>query len=178
MSLARASASMRWTNERSGAAVGLEGDSVTGGMGGDYTSWEGAIKTNKPNSTRPQAELEHCRGWFGELPKFAGGFATRCKMVTSGVADRSTPPRGAFTDRLHGAICEKCRDLRGDPQTGRRVAEAFGPDRHQAGAGAQEIEGVCTALNAAHAHDRDLHRLRHRVDLDQRDRADGRPRHA
>jgi hypothetical protein len=49
-------------------------DSVTGGMGGDYTSWRRPIKANGPYSTRPQAELEHCRGWFRQYPKFAGGF--------------------------------------------------------------------------------------------------------
>jgi hypothetical protein len=29
---------MRWTSERSGAADGLEGEFVAGGIGGDYTS--------------------------------------------------------------------------------------------------------------------------------------------
>jgi hypothetical protein len=29
---------MRCTSDRSGAATGLENDSLTGGMGGDYTS--------------------------------------------------------------------------------------------------------------------------------------------
>src|SRR5689334_25232444 len=73
---------MRCTRERSGAAVGLVGDSLTGDMGGDYTSCEEAIKIKRPNSTRPQAELEHCRGWFRQYPKFAGGFCGRLKMFT------------------------------------------------------------------------------------------------
>jgi hypothetical protein len=38
MSLARWSASMRCTRERSGAATGFGSDSLTGGIGGDYTS--------------------------------------------------------------------------------------------------------------------------------------------
>jgi hypothetical protein len=44
--------------------MGLEGDSLTGGMGGDYTSWAGAFKQKMANSARPQPELEHCRGRF------------------------------------------------------------------------------------------------------------------
>jgi hypothetical protein len=55
--------------------MGLDGDSVTGGMGGDYTSCDGAIKTNGRNSTTPQAEVEHCRGWLRQYTKFAGGFS-------------------------------------------------------------------------------------------------------
>jgi hypothetical protein len=55
---------MRCTRDRSGAAMGLGGDSLTGGMGGDYTSWREPIKTNLTNSTEAQAEVEHCRGWF------------------------------------------------------------------------------------------------------------------
>jgi hypothetical protein len=35
---------MRWTSDRSGAVMGFVGESVTGGMGGDYTSWGPAIK--------------------------------------------------------------------------------------------------------------------------------------
>jgi hypothetical protein len=53
---------MRCTSERSGAARrGLENDSVTGGMGGDYTSWGGSIKAKHRNSAQSQLELEHCR---------------------------------------------------------------------------------------------------------------------
>jgi hypothetical protein len=35
-------------------------------MGGDYTSWRHAIKVRGGYSTEAQAEVEHCRGWFGE----------------------------------------------------------------------------------------------------------------
>jgi hypothetical protein len=35
-------------------------------MGGDYTSWERAIKVNFPYSAQPQAEVEHYRGWLRE----------------------------------------------------------------------------------------------------------------
>src|SRR5437763_9498382 len=62
--------------ERSGAATGLGSDSLTGGMGGDYTSWRGAFKANSPNSTRPQAEVQHCRAWFREWRAFAGLFGS------------------------------------------------------------------------------------------------------
>jgi hypothetical protein len=53
-------------SERSGAAMGFGGDSVTGGMGGDYTSWRESIKAKCRNSGEAQAEVEHCRGWFRE----------------------------------------------------------------------------------------------------------------
>jgi hypothetical protein len=39
---------MRCTSERSGAARGFEYDSLTGGMGGDYTSWGEPIKVKAP----------------------------------------------------------------------------------------------------------------------------------
>jgi hypothetical protein len=45
--------------------MGLGSDSLTGGIGGDYTSWKEPIKPNPANSTRPQAEVEHRRGRFG-----------------------------------------------------------------------------------------------------------------
>jgi hypothetical protein len=50
-------------------------DSLTGGMGGDYTSWRRPIKANSRNSTRPQVEVKHCRAWFREWSLFAGVFA-------------------------------------------------------------------------------------------------------
>jgi hypothetical protein len=46
--------------------MGFEGDSLTGGMGGDYTSWGGPIKPNIGNSSQAQGEVEVCRAWFGE----------------------------------------------------------------------------------------------------------------
>jgi hypothetical protein len=46
--------------------MGFGGDSLTGGMGGDYTSWAQPIKTNSANSSGPQVEVEHCRGWLRE----------------------------------------------------------------------------------------------------------------
>jgi hypothetical protein len=55
--------------------MGLESDSLTGGMGGDYTSWRRPIKANSPNSLRPQVEVQHCRAWFREWTVFAGLFA-------------------------------------------------------------------------------------------------------
>jgi hypothetical protein len=46
--------------------MGFESDSLTGGMGGDYTSWALPIKVNEGNSTRPQPEVQACRAWFRE----------------------------------------------------------------------------------------------------------------
>jgi hypothetical protein len=46
--------------------MGFGGDSLTGGMAGDYTSWGRAIKAKRANSAPPQAEVEHCRGWLRE----------------------------------------------------------------------------------------------------------------
>ena len=79
---------------------------------------------------------------------------------------------------LDGAICEKIRELRGDSQPCRRVAEALGPDRDQTCACAHQIECVRAALNAAHADDRGLDCLGHRVHLGQRDGPDRRSGHA
>jgi hypothetical protein len=53
----------------------LGSDWLSGGMGGDYTSWRRPIKAKSPNLTRPQLEVEHCRAWFREWTLFAGLFA-------------------------------------------------------------------------------------------------------
>jgi hypothetical protein len=37
--------------------MGFDRGSLTGGMGGDYTSWGRAIKTNSANPTTPQPEV-------------------------------------------------------------------------------------------------------------------------
>jgi hypothetical protein len=66
---------MRCTRERSGAATGFESDSLTGGMGGDYTSCGRPIKAKSPNSTHAQAEVEHCRARLRESTVFAGVFS-------------------------------------------------------------------------------------------------------
>jgi hypothetical protein len=57
--------------------MGLGGDSETGGMGGDYTSWTGAIKAKTGNSAKAQPQVQACRGRFGEYPSFAGFFEGR-----------------------------------------------------------------------------------------------------
>jgi hypothetical protein len=61
MSFARWSASMRCMRERSGASTALGGDSLTGGIGGDYTSCCRAINPKKANSALAQVEVKHCR---------------------------------------------------------------------------------------------------------------------
>jgi hypothetical protein len=40
---------MRCVRERSGAAMAFVGESLTGGMGGDYTSWGASIKLHMAN---------------------------------------------------------------------------------------------------------------------------------
>jgi hypothetical protein len=54
--------------------MGLGGDSETGGMGGDYTSWTGAIKAKTGNSAKAQPQVQACRGRFRECLSFAGFF--------------------------------------------------------------------------------------------------------
>jgi hypothetical protein len=44
-------------SDLSGAATGFGGNWLTGGMGGDYTSWCGAIKAKSPNSVKAQLEV-------------------------------------------------------------------------------------------------------------------------
>src|SRR3954453_9671072 len=61
ISLARWSASMRWTRERSGAAVvGLIGVFVAGGMGGESTALGAADKGSSANSPAPELEVQSC----------------------------------------------------------------------------------------------------------------------
>ena len=50
------------------------------------------------------------------------------------------------------------------------ITETLGADGHESCAGAHQIERVAAALHAAHSHDRDLDRLRDRMDLRERDR--------
>src|SRR3954452_21497920 len=63
ISFARWSASMRWTRDRSGAAVvGLAGVFVAGGMGGESTALGAADKGHPPNSPSPELEVQSCCG--------------------------------------------------------------------------------------------------------------------
>ena len=63
ISFARWSASMRWTRERSGAAVvGLAGVFVAGGMGGESTALRAADKTPTANSSAPEVEVHRYGG--------------------------------------------------------------------------------------------------------------------
>jgi hypothetical protein len=65
---------MRCTRERSGAAITFVGESLTGGMGGDYTYVPAVIKAHPSNSTRPQAEVEHHRGMVVTIRPFCRRF--------------------------------------------------------------------------------------------------------
>src|SRR3954452_16786928 len=63
ISFARWSASMRWTRERSGAAVvGLAGVFVAGGMGGESTALGAADKGRMANIGRGELEVHTRRG--------------------------------------------------------------------------------------------------------------------
>src|SRR5215213_10544120 len=58
ISFARWSASMRWTRERSGAAVvGFAGVFVAGGMGGESTALAASDKGRLPNISRGELEV-------------------------------------------------------------------------------------------------------------------------
>src|SRR3954464_1263638 len=62
ISFARWSAFMRWTRERSGAAVvGLAGVFVAGGMGGESTARTAADKGPCANIASPELEVHSCR---------------------------------------------------------------------------------------------------------------------
>src|SRR3954470_4041157 len=62
ISFARWSASMRWTRERSGAAVvGLAGVFVAGGMGGESTALGAADKVLRANISRGELEVHSSR---------------------------------------------------------------------------------------------------------------------
>ena len=62
ISLARWSASMRWTRERSGAAVvGLAGVFVAGGMGGESTALGAADKGPEGNMAPSELEVQSCK---------------------------------------------------------------------------------------------------------------------
>src|SRR3954471_13782697 len=81
ISFARWSASMRWTRERSGAAVvGLAGVFVAGGMGGESTALGAADKGSPANSPAPELEVQSCCRGVNETPAFAG--------ISSGRDDR------------------------------------------------------------------------------------------
>src|SRR3954454_8227602 len=75
ISLARWRASMRWTRDRSGAAMpGLLGVFVAGAMGGESTS---RLESGKPwvgNSPSPQVEVEEYGGHLKPRRLFAGVF--------------------------------------------------------------------------------------------------------
>src|SRR3954447_14193981 len=73
ISFARWSASMRWTRERSGAAVvGLAGVFVAGGMGGESTALGAADKGLLANIGRGELEVHALRGDLTRSRTFAG----------------------------------------------------------------------------------------------------------
>src|SRR3954454_12768318 len=73
ISFARWSASMRWTRERSGAAVvGLAGVFVAGGMGGESTALGATDKGRAGNIGRRELEVHRCERGLTRSPSFAG----------------------------------------------------------------------------------------------------------
>src|SRR3954467_528890 len=86
ISLARCSASMRWTRERSGAAVvGLAGVFVAGGMGGESTAPTAADKGRARNSCLPQVEVQADRAELTVSRAFAGLFLDAASRVRGSV---------------------------------------------------------------------------------------------
>src|SRR4051794_4934254 len=79
ISFARWSASMRWTRERSGAAVvGLAGVFVAGGMGGESTALGAADKGPDRNIASPELEVQSFEGGAIANPTFAGLSLDQC----------------------------------------------------------------------------------------------------
>src|SRR5689334_2398955 len=75
ISFARWSASMRWTRERSGAAVvGLAGVFVAGGMGGESTALGASDKASGRNIIPPELEVQCFRVGSNATRAFAGLF--------------------------------------------------------------------------------------------------------
>src|SRR4051794_5089503 len=90
ISFARWSASMRWTRERSGAAVvGLAGVFVAGGMGGESTALGAADKGPVRNIGRREVEVHADRGDLTLSRLFAGLF-----LDDSARHDRLSSPDG------------------------------------------------------------------------------------
>src|ERR1700742_2686093 len=78
ISFARVSASMRWTRERSGAAVvGFAGVFVAGGMGGESTALGASDKGPGRNIIPPELEVHCFRGREIATHVFAGVFPGR-----------------------------------------------------------------------------------------------------
>jgi hypothetical protein len=65
---------MRWTSERSGAAEGLEGEFVAGGMGGDYTSQKPSCNAIPIKIARPLLEVQSSAGRLMANGGFAAVF--------------------------------------------------------------------------------------------------------
>src|SRR3954462_3979841 len=73
ISFARWSASMRWTRERSGAAVvGLAGVFVAGGMGGESTALGASDKGLPENISPAELEVHRSGGRAAAFPTFTG----------------------------------------------------------------------------------------------------------
>src|SRR3954447_19901514 len=86
ISFARWSASMRWTRERSGAAVvGLAGVFVAGGMGGESTAPTAADRGGARNSCLPQVEVQADRAELTVSRAFAGLFLDAASRVRGSV---------------------------------------------------------------------------------------------
>src|SRR3954465_10445389 len=94
ISFARWSASMRWTRERSGAAVvGLVGVFVAGGMGGESTALRAADKGRWANIGPPEVEVHRCR----EITRITRAFAGVLPERQPGATER--PDRAARSSR-------------------------------------------------------------------------------
>src|SRR5829696_1657306 len=108
ISLARISAIIRWSRERSGAVACFVGVSLaTGGIGGESTTCAGRIKPQPSNSPQARLEVERCRGSSRRYDGFAGVLIGASGYGQQGVLKTPESQRG----RIHtGAIA-----LDGDP---------------------------------------------------------------
>src|SRR3954451_23963982 len=163
--LARSSASIRWFNERSGAAEGFAGVFVADGTAGEDTGSRGRGKTKPQYSPEPRPELDASSVWSSVLRLFAGLFGL------------STSARERSRERIHG-VCGIFTQLPGDSDARRRVAEALGAHGDQRCPGSQQVTCVRAALDPSHTHNRDRNARCDGGDLRERDVADRRPAEA
>ena len=129
--LARASASIRWLRERSGAAACVGEDvPVAIAMGGESTHPRARARAECPNSPRPLLEVEQCRGSWTVETVFAGVFARGCRLHGES-PDSSASPRCAPR-------------ARGDRESSRcRPRPMWRPRRADRGRGARSARRPC-----------------------------------
>src|SRR4051812_11579405 len=105
---------MRWTRERSGAAVvGLAGVFVAGGMGGESTALRASDKGSSSNIHGRELEVHLGRGGLTRSRAFAGlsWTAETGTVKRPGCSARSFEPSRNHFD--HDLICARTRQVEG-----------------------------------------------------------------